>query len=73
MLQRHRRGQVARTRVRKLKQEMKKEEEERKKKEEGEEKAVDKGEQEEVKEGDEKKAKVSAAPSVSFLFFYVVK
>lgn len=71
VLQRHRRGQVARAQVRKLKEEMKKKEEEQKKKEEEEKKALDKGEQEEVNEGDEKKAKVSAAPSVSYFFFMV--
>ncbi|XP_035529572.1 unconventional myosin-X [Morone saxatilis] len=57
VLQRHRRGQVARARVRKLREEKKKKEEEQKKKEEDEKKPLAEGEQEEVNEGAEKKPK----------------
>ena len=53
MLQRHRRGQVARTRVRKLREEKKKKMDEQKKKEEEEKKVAGDGEQAAAEEGDE--------------------
>lgn len=61
MLQKHRRGQVARAHVRKLKEEKKKREEEQRKKEEEEMKALLQGEQENANEGAEKKTKSSEA------------
>lgn len=53
VLQRHRRGQVARTRVRKLREERKKKEDQQKNKEEEEKKVAGEGEQAAAEEGDE--------------------
>lgn len=61
VLQKHRRGQVARARVRKLREERKKREEEQRKKEEEDKKALREGEQEEENDDEEKKAKSTEA------------
>lgn len=60
VLQRHRRGQVARTRVRKLREEKKKKEDELKKKEEGEKAASGEGEKKGEAEGEENNTTVSS-------------